>query len=321
MSEPAFLDFETRSAVDLRKSGAHVYASSPTTSVLCAAYAFGDAPVRLWRQGEPCPDDLRRHVENGGTIYAFNASFERAIWDIMHARHGWPLPRPEQWRCLMAQALAAALPGSLAGAAEALGLPAQKDDAGRRLMLSMAKPRKPRRDEDPSGVYWHDGPVERARLEAYCAQDTEVERALFHRSPPLSEAEQSVWLLSETINSRGVFVDTELAEAARTIVQAEAAAIDAELAELTGGVITSVNQVGKLAALLRERGHDVTSVTKQSVREVLAAQPAEDVQRILALRQAGGLSAARKLDSLLAGADHDQRLRGGYRYCGAATGR
>jgi DNA polymerase len=104
-------------------------------------------------------------------------------------------------------------------------------------------------------------------------------------------------------------------------VQAEQTAIDLEIAEITGGAITGVSQVAKITALLRDRGHKVTGITKKGVKALLALQPADDIRRILTLRQEGGRAAARKLNSLIAGADADQRLRGCFRFHGAATGR
>jgi DNA polymerase len=73
--------------------------------------------------------------------------------------------------------------------------------------------------------------------------------------------------------------------------------------------------------LLRERGHKVVGLGKRSVSAVLAHDPAPDVRRLLELRQAGGVAAARKLDSLIAGVDADQRLRGTLKFHAASTGR
>lgn len=39
------IDFETRSTVDIKKTGAYVYAEHPTTDLWCACYAFDDGPV------------------------------------------------------------------------------------------------------------------------------------------------------------------------------------------------------------------------------------------------------------------------------------
>jgi DNA polymerase len=310
-----FRDHETRSAVDLATTGAARYAAEPTTAVWCVGYAVDDRPVQLWRPGEPVPQAFIDAAANPDWIVvAHNDQFERAIEEyILGPRYGFPVVPIERHRCSMAMALAAALPGALHAASATLDLPVGKDAEGARLMRTMSKPRK--------GGGWHDDPEKIARLGEYCARDVEVERALYHRLPHLSDAEQALWQLDAGINSRGFFVDTELAEAARKIVQAEQAAIEIEITRITGGAITSINQVAKMAALLRDRGHDVTSVTKQSVKALLARQPDGDIQRLLTLRQEGGRAAARKLDSLLAGADTDQRLRGCFRFHGAATGR
>ena len=72
------VDFETRSAVDLRKTGVHVYAEDISTDVWCLCYAFGDEPVQAWRRGDPPPERLLAHVRAGGVLTAHNAPFERA---------------------------------------------------------------------------------------------------------------------------------------------------------------------------------------------------------------------------------------------------
>ena len=45
------------------------------------------------------------------------------------------------------------------------------------------------------------------------------------------------------------------------------------------------------------------------------------VRRVLELRLGGAQSAVKKFDALLARAGDDGRVRGSFRYCGAATGR
>jgi hypothetical protein len=220
----------------------------------------------------------------------------------------------------MATALANALPGALDKASAALGLPLRKDAEGQRTMMQMSRPRRPRKDEDGDAIHWHDDAERRLRLQEYCRRDVEIEREIFRRLPPLSEAEQALWILDQEITRRGFAVDLKLAEAAQKIVRAEQAAIDAEIAELTDGRITSINQIGKLRALLQERGHKVMSLTKRSVSAVLAHEPADDVRRLLELRQEGGKASANKLDTLLAMAKAG-RLYGTMKFHGAATGR
>ena len=154
----------------------------------------------------------------------------------------------------MARCLALGLPAKLGAAADALELAHRKDAAGERLMRQMSRPRKPRQGEDPAGTYWHDDDDRLRRLGEYCVQDCEVLRELYYRLPPLSPAEQAVWVLNCRINERGFHVDRPFAEAARRIAQAAAPEIDAELAELTGGAVTGINQVARLLQWLQAQG-------------------------------------------------------------------
>ena len=87
--------------------------------------------------------------------------------------------------------LALGLPAKLGTVADALELENRKDAAGERLMRQMSKPRKPRKDEDPAGMYWYDDDDRMQRLGAYCVQDIETARELYYRLPPLSAAEQA----------------------------------------------------------------------------------------------------------------------------------
>ena len=173
---------------------------------------------------------------------------------MLHPRIGWPLVPLERHRCTQAMCLAVGLPAKLSAAADALELENRKDAAGERLMHQMSKPRRARQGEDPAGIYWFDDQERLDRLYAYCKQDVEVERELYDRLPPLSAAEQALWVLSSRINERGFHVDRQFAEAARRIAQAAGPEIDAELAELTDGAVTGINQVARLLQWLQDQG-------------------------------------------------------------------
>jgi hypothetical protein len=314
-------DFETRGTVDLKKSGAWRYATDPSTDVWCCAYAVDDAPVQLWIPGDPIPPVW---LEAAGSadwlVTAFNAAFERRIEQhIMAPRYGWPLVPLERHRCTMAGALAVALPAKLEKVAAALQLTHQKSDSG--IMRQMCKPRKPRRGEDPNGVYWFDDEGRREQLYAYCRQDVEVERELHHRLPPLSPEEQQLWLLDQIINDRGFHVDRALAEAARRVVSEQQVAINAEIARLTGGAATTINQIEKIRAYVQSQGHQLTGLSKRSVSAVLAHNPSDDVREILELRRTGARASVRKLDALFDRIDGDDRLRDTLQFHAAAPGR
>jgi DNA polymerase bacteriophage-type len=317
-----FWDVESRSTVRLDDAGAWRYAADPTTEILCIGYAIDDGDPRIWIPGDPIPTEFVEAATNPNwLLVAHNDAFERAIETrILNPRYGWPLIPLVRRRCTMAASLANALPGKLENVCAALGLPG-KDAEGHRVMLKMAKPRRPRKGEDPNGIYWHDIPELRARLYTYCKRDVEVERALYRRLKPLSAAERKVWRLDAIINERGLYVDVGLAMAARSIVLAEQAAIDVEIAEITNGEITSVHQVERIKTFLERHGHAIGGVTKKSVAAALAHDLSDTVRRVLELRRDGARASANKLDSLLAGVDEDSRLRGTLRYHGSSTGR
>jgi len=150
------VDFETRSQVDLRKTGVYPYAVDPSTDIWCMSYSLSDSDaVHTWCPGDS-PDaadcTLMRFVEGGGTLRAWNSGFELQIWnEILAPRYGWPATKVEQWVDTAAEAAAMALPRGLGAAAKALGMEQEKDDKGYRLMMKMAKPRA-------VGAWWLYGP-------------------------------------------------------------------------------------------------------------------------------------------------------------------
>jgi DNA polymerase len=317
-------DDETRGRAILKTVGAHRYASDPSTEVLCVAFATDDEPVQLWRPGDPVPPEFIEAACNPSWIVAaHNDAFESAIEQyILAPRYGFPLIPIERHVCTMAATLAAGLPAHLSAAADALELGNRKDAAGERLMHQMSKPRRPHKNEDSTGIYWFDDQERLDRLFDYCRQDVEVERELYDRLPALSSAEQALWVLSSEINSRGFCVDRKFAEAARRIAKAAAPEIDAELAEITDGAVTGINQVARLLEWLQQRGYAGKSLDRKAIdRQLEKEDLSPSVHRALALRIGGAQAAAKKFGALLARAGDDDRIRGSFKFHGASTGR
>jgi DNA polymerase len=318
-----FFDVETRSAINLETAGAWRYAADPTTEVLCVGYAVDDSDPQVWIPGEPVPEAfIAATADPNWRVVAHNFQFERAITTlILQPRYGWPEIPLGQQICTMTLALASALPGALDNTALALDLALHKDRDGYKLMRKMSRP-LPRRKGDPPGlIRWHDNPKDRKRLQEYCKRDVELERVVYRALPPLSTAEQALFTLDATINQRGFHVDTTLAKAARSIAHNERIALNAEIAARTEGEVTSVDQVARILAFVRRHGHLIASLNKRSVSAVLAHEPGDAVRRLLELRREGARASARKLDSLLASVDADDRLRGTLRFHAASTGR
>src|SRR5262249_35061741 len=98
--------------------------------------------------------------------------------------------------------------------------------------------------------------------------------------------------------------------------------LDAELAYITNGAVTSINQIARLKAWLTEQNCIVDTLDKSAIEELLKSHdlPAP-VRRVLELRQGGAQAAAKKITSLLARCGSNDRIRGAFRYHGASTGR
>ena len=306
-----FWDIESRSVADLPRAGAWRYAADPSTEVLVVAFTVDGEPVQTWVPGDNVPSEFVEAAANSKWLaVAHNAEFERAIaTHVLAPRHGWPLAPIERQACTMAMARAAALPGSLEGAAEALGLSVTKDKTGSALMKALAKSQGP---VDPEQLN---------RLAAYCARDVEVCRELHRRLPPLPPDERQLFALDAEINRRGFQVDRALAKAARSIAKMEAAKIDAEITEITGGEITSVHQRDKILAYCQANGSGITALGKRNVSAVLAHKPSDAVGRLLELRREGARSSTAKFDALLFGVEADGRMRGCLKFYGSSTGR
>lgn len=314
------VDFETRSAVDLRKTGVYIYADDPSTDVWCMAYAFDDEEPKVWTPGDPIDVRLEDYIVEGGKLRAWNSSFERVIWNkIMVPRYNWPRTGASQWFCTMAQASAMGLPRALGQAADVLGVEQQKDKSGQALMMRMARPR--RTNPDGSHVWW-DTSDKMAALISYCKQDVRTEIAVAERLVEMDQQERQVFLLDQRINDRGVMLDRDLLNRVRVLADNSKEEIDAEIARLTKGKVTGATKGVDLVKWLNSYGVPTKSVDKQHVAALLARDDLHPViRKVLELRQDGAKSSTAKLDSMENAAGPDDRMRGLLVYHGAATGR
>lgn len=306
------IDFETRSTTDLPQQGVYRYAQDPNTDVWCMAYSFDvDDEPQLWVPGDPVPMELA-YAES---LRAWNAQFERVIWrDICVKRYGFPDRQLEDFFCTQAEAAAMALPLGLGKCASVLRVE-DKDDAGHRLMKRMAKPRKPRKSEDPDALLWWDDEGRRARLYDYCKQDVRVEQQIAERVRRLPKRERRAYLLDQRINDRGVHLDMELVEAAKGMAEEAVARANVTLHELTGGECAEITNTGHLRSWL-----GVDSVAAGVVSELLESEPPGARRDVLRLRADNGKSSVSKLAKML-GCQVAGILHGLLQYHGASTGR
>jgi len=315
------IDFETRSAVDLRKTGVYKYAADQSTDIWCMAYkAPWSDDVLVWQPGDAVDPYLEDWIRAGGLLSAWNANFERTIWnEIMVGRYQWPDTRINQWRCTMAQASAMGLPRALGQAAAVLGVEEQKDKTGAALMLRMARPRKV--NADGSYTWWNTKDKIEA-LVAYCRQDVRTELSVAETLNAMPDAERRLYQLDQRINDRGVALDVDLVHRVKALAGNASIEIDAEIQRLTKGQVKAATNGMDLVAWLNSHGIATKSVDKQTVARLLTSDKLHPVIRqVLALRQNGAKSSTAKYDAMLHAVNADGRMRGLLVYHGAATGR
>jgi DNA polymerase bacteriophage-type len=293
------------------------------------AWAFDDEEPEVWLpphvtdflglELRPIPHRIAHHIEAGGEIRAWNAAFERIIWDeIMVKRYGAPAVQLDQWVCTAAEAAAMALPRSLDQAAKVVGISEKKDEEGYQLMMRMTRPRKI--EDDGTLIWWYDrGRIE--RLIVYNKQDVRTERAMAKVLRRLVPREREIYLLDQRINDRGIHLDHELVLAAKDVVDEGVARANATLEQLTGGAVKKVTNPGAIRQWVNDQGVETDSMDKAAVRDLLSSDLSPEVRQVVELRANAGRSSIAKLDTMLEVVSEGDQLRDLLFYHAARTGR
>jgi DNA polymerase len=316
-----WIDFETRSRVDLGAKGVYNYAQDMSTEVLCMSYAFDDGEVVTWTPGQPFPPEVAGHT---GMIYAHNAAFERLIFSYV-----LQVPfRLEQFVCTATQARANCAPGSLEDVGRFASASMKKDHRGAQLIRLLSIPQA-------DGKFREDAAL-MAEMIAYCEQDVRAMREISKAMRPLSEDELADYHVNERINDRGVLVDVPLAKAAMRYAHDELIEIEERVAELTEGEITSVRSPKMREWVLERVGEQAKklmlvngkySIDKTVRANLLAMENPDEIPPAVAevIQCADDLwaSSVAKFSRMADLADdEDCRVRGAFVFAGgAATGR
>ena len=351
------LDYETRSAADLKKYGAYRYACDPSTSIILAAICKDDGPIEIWdytetKERNAAALELLKEAASDPTalIYAHNAPFEISI-SAYHWRQtfGFAPPKIEQWRCTAALCRTVAIPSSLEKAAEFLELPAQKDKTGKAMIAKFSVPRKkdgawytrscdaPDREHNPAELASEKAWV---LFRKYCQQDVEVERQIHKR---LATLELKGWILDSFLmdlrmNHRGVPINVAGVVEAEKLVNAYNERVGEEFTEMTGLFHT---QGVRCLEWLQAEGYPGENLQASTVAQVLTGKIIDDdgedtgerVQpgwtkmsergvRALKMKSLLSFAALKKLPAMRGAACPDDRVRGILMWHGAArTGR
>jgi DNA polymerase len=335
MADFLFIDFETRGP-NLKKLGPLKYALDDRTTILMLAWALDRGPTYLWVPGNPVPDRLWQHVRNGGLTVAWNAAFDRHIWQQIAVNdvHRFPPLFIEQTLDAMAQAQASGLPGRLdrAGIVMGLGGKAKKGKGNLKWITDCNSDRQPTQEE------WAD-------FCAYALRDVRLMQQIWYATRPLSAEEWREYWASEQINDRGMGIDVELCLAAASYKAEDEEWTATEVTRLTGGVCTKQTQSVRLSKWVYERLDDTLrqgmvkeyddetgdpsklTLGRQTIVQLLDDiqqsdhPPADDVTELLELLLYGRSSSAAKFQKM-ADQSVDGRLCSSHVFNGAGqTGR
>ena len=319
-----YLDTETYSSEDIKKTGAFKYMGAPDFEILLLPYAWNDDPVRVLDLTDPADreelPDIIAGLKDPDTIkVAQNSAFERAAY---HRAFGFYQP-PEEWVDTMILLAYNGLPMSLDAGGAALQLEQQKIKEGTALISYFCKPCKPTiANGGRTRNLPHHAPEKWERFKAYAGRDVEAMRLIFKKlsSYPVTDFERKVWALDARINERGVLVDMDLAQAAIDVDEAFKAEHLDELRKLTG--LDNPNSVSQLKEWLEGVGLTCESLNKSSVAELKVKATDPTTRRVLELRSLLGKTSTKKYEAMVNAAGADNRVRGITQYYGAGrTGR
>lgn len=319
------IDLETYSDVNLKKAGLYRYVQSPAFEILLFAYSFDGAPTQVidMAQGEKIPLEVIHALTDPQCLkHAYNAAFE---WYCLSKYMGAQLP-PSQWRDTMLHGLYAGYTAGLDATGRALGIPEdkQKLTTGKALIRYFCVPCKPTKSNGGrTRNYPHHDPEKWELFKTYNGQDVVAEMEIERRLSvfPVPDFVQKQWETDLLINARGVAVDMDFCEGALELGETIRAQLTDEAVQLSG--LQNPNSVKQLAHWLSaETGDDITSLRKETIKELLGRDNADHVQRMLEIRQELGKTSTKKYDAIEAAVCDDGRVRGLLQFYGAnRTGR
>lgn len=319
------IDIETYSDLDIKKVGVYRYVDSTNFEILLFAYAFDDEEVRVIDlvNDEELPKEVIEALKDNEVIKsAFNANFERtAISKFLDINL-----EPKEWSCTMVKSLTLGLPGSLDSVSKVLKFneDKQKMEEGKALIRYFCKPCKATRVNKgrTRNLPIHD--MEKwNKFKEYCKQDVVVEREIRNKLSKYktTERENDLWYLDQIINDTGIRVDAQLIENAIECDKKYTEKLKKEAVEITG--LNNPNSTAQLKKWLSDKvGFEVTSLTKESIPEILKQVDDENVIRVLELRKLMCKTSIKKYEAMKLAKGNDNRVRGLLQFYGAnRTGR
>jgi DNA polymerase len=297
-SELVFLDYETRSPVDLLAAGSWVYAQHQDTQLIALAVADG---VTGQARSIKDPNSYRLPP---GSIGVSASLFDERIYRL-RASDGEEMP----WIDLFQVAAYLGRLGNLDRVAAGFNL-GSKLSIGKDLIRTFCRPQV-------DGTFLEISPNIQDKIDAYCRQDVRLLQDLWRLIGPAYPLWRRDWGVAysdiQRMNSNGLPVDRDAAVRAVSRIEEERVALTDRLIRATDGRIKKISSTKVAGELGLPDGKEKTLVS--------ARFDDPDKEEIRQVRLAGGSSAVAKLPKIIAHAAVDGRVHDGFISNGTQTGR
>lgn len=318
------IDIETKSSMDIKKTGAYKYAQSSDFEILLLAYKVDAEQVMVvdLAQGEKIPAEIVKALGDKSVIkHAYNAVFE--WWCLNQAGYKTDI---SQWQCTMVHGLYLGYSAGLESIGKAIGLPQdkQKLTSGKALIKYFCSPCKPTKSN--GGRKWnlpiHD-PDRWTLFKEYNMQDVEAEYAILQRlkSFPVPDIEWNRWRDSVLMNAYGVKVDTRVIAGALEIDRQSTQELMERAKTLTG--LANPKSRNQFLGWLQDNvDPNISDAKKETLLALLEEGVPNVVKEAIELKLKLGKTSVSKYKAMAESMGDDGRIRGLLQFYGAnRTGR
>ena len=326
-----YIDFETRSGIDLRKVGVVKYINDKDFDVTCFGFKIGKEPIKV-ALGKMSPKinlkyiatkkdltELKKVLKSGRyKIVAHNAYFEYCVWNLYLHKH-LKLPKIKFEDLICTQALAAfngVFPLTLEWVAQKIaGIPYTKDKAGRYFMYQTCK--------KINGKFKETKELYKG-LVKYNREDIKATYAVFKslNFKDLPPKERKFFKAINETKFKGLKWDIKLTKKVLKIFECETNKANSELSRLTKGKIDKITQSVRLLQFFEGTG--AVSLGQDALKSIKLNPNNYKLtprhQLILQILENYKTSSISKLKTALA-YNHKGRIHDFLFYHGAHTGR
>lgn len=320
-----FLDTETSSDIDIKGAGTIRYAEACSPLSVHVVLPGAHQVRRYEAHLGPVPDWLDAALLDAETIWvAHNAMFDRTV--VVEGLGYYNLQEPDRWICTAALCRYLGVPASLDGAAIRLELKEQKSDYGGTAGINLFTKRYSPKFRTPAQE-----PEAWKRFMGYGDQDTRILPQLYaelKRRIPMpaqlhwANREKHVFHWDQRINQLGIPVDPKVLDSALAMIAKVHPQLEREMGERTDGEVKKVSSPKLLDYLNSEFLLRLPNLQKATLVDALEVGDlpiaAEELVRLRLHGAKNSLAKYGRMDQMMSS---DQRVRAGFLYHGAHTGR